>query len=99
MSDSHMMDGFYTCHIVWESYVPGIGRTVILDRSVHLCLAKWGVTPGGGDSSIKCPDVCVGAQAAFHVGPGWAPVGQSWAPNGPQMGPTGAHLGMLLGGS
>ena len=39
----------------------------------------------------------VGSQAAFHVGPGWAPVGQSWAPNGPQMGPTGAHLGMLLG--
>ena len=36
-------------------------------------------------------------QAAFHVGPGWAPVGQSWAPNGPRMGPTGAHLGMLLG--
>ena len=36
-------------------------------------------------------------QAAFHVGPGWAPVGQSWAPNGPRKGLTGAHLGMLLG--
>ena len=36
-------------------------------------------------------------QAAFHVGPGWAPVGQSWAPNGPRMGLTGAQLGMLLG--
>ena len=36
-------------------------------------------------------------QAAFHVGPGWAPVGQGWAPNGPRMGLTGAHLGMLLG--
>ena len=38
------------------------------------------------------------AQAAFHVGPGWAPVGPSWAPVGPPLGPTGAHLGMLLGG-
>ena len=37
------------------------------------------------------------SQAAFHVGPGWAPGGQSWAPNGPRMGLTGAHLGMLLG--
>ena len=37
------------------------------------------------------------SQAAFHVGPGWAPVGQSWAPNGPRVGLTGAHLGMLLG--
>ena len=37
------------------------------------------------------------SQAAFHVGPSWAPVGQSWAPNGPRMGLTGAHLGMLLG--
>ena len=37
------------------------------------------------------------SQAAFHVGPGWAPVGQSWDPNGPRMGLTGAHLGMLLG--
>ena len=48
------------------------------------------------------------AQAAFHLGPGWAPVGprlgpgwapvgQSWAPNGPRMGLTGAHLAMLLG--
>ena len=36
-------------------------------------------------------------QAAFHVGPGLAPVGQSWAPNGPRMGLTGARLGMLLG--
>ena len=37
------------------------------------------------------------AQAAFHVGPGWAPVGPSWAPVGPRLGLTGAHLGMLLG--
>ena len=36
-------------------------------------------------------------QAAFHVGPGWAPVGPSWAPVGPRLGLTGAHLGMLLG--
>ena len=28
--------------------------------------------------------------AAFHGGPGWAPVG-------PRLGLTGAHLGMLLG--
>ena len=28
-------------------------------------------------------------QAAFHVGPGWAPVGQSWAPDGPDWGPFG----------
>ena len=37
------------------------------------------------------------SQAAFHMGPGWAPVGHSWAPVGPRLGPTGAHLGMLLG--
>ena len=37
------------------------------------------------------------SQAAFHVGPSWAPVGHSWAPVGPRLGPTGAHLGMLLG--
>ena len=36
-------------------------------------------------------------QAAFHMGPSWAPVGPSWAPVGPQLGLTGAHLGMLLG--
>ena len=48
------------------------------------------------DSSNE-PGLCVFSQAAFHVGPGWAPVGQSWAPNGPRVGLTGAHLGMLLG--
>ena len=36
-------------------------------------------------------------QAAFHVGPGWAPIGPSWAQVGPRLGLTGAHLGMLLG--
>ena len=45
-------------------------------------------------ADISCPQT---TQAAFHLGPGWAPVGQSWAPNGPRMGLTGAHLGMLLG--
>ena len=29
------------------------------------------------------------AQAAFHVGPSWAPVGHSWAPVGPDWGPFG----------
>ena len=37
------------------------------------------------------------SQAAFHMGPSWAPAGPSWAPIGPQLGLTGAHLGMLLG--
>ena len=41
----------------------------------------------------------VRAQAAFHMGPGWAPIGQSWAPFGPRLGLSGAHLGMLLGGA
>ena len=36
-------------------------------------------------------------QAAFHMGPSWAPAGPSWAPVGPQLGLAGAHLGMLLG--
>ena len=36
-------------------------------------------------------------QAAFHMGPSWAPVGPSRAPVRPQLGPTGAHLGLLLG--
>ena len=49
--------------------------------------------PWEGVKSVHC--LCT--QAAFRVGPGWAPVGKSWAPNGPRMGLTGAHLGMLLG--
>ena len=36
-------------------------------------------------------------QAAFHVGPGWAPVGPrlgpGWAPVGPQLGPGWAPVG------
>ena len=47
--------------------------------------------------AIARPQTPSPSQAAFHVGPGWAPVGQSWAPNGPRVGLTGAHLGMLLG--
>ena len=50
-----------------------------------------------GQRSLDSSSFESASQAAFRVGPGWAPVGQSWAPNGPRMGLTGAHLGMLLG--
>ena len=37
--------------------------------------------------------IIAATQAAFHVGPGWAPVGPqlgpSWAPVGPDCGPFG----------
>ena len=84
----------------------------VLVLSVDVSLGATGgeeedvVTFVGGDSAGEDEGMrlCIGGdevgdppQAAFHVGPGWAPVGQSWAPNGPRMGPTGAHLGMLLG--
>ena len=44
-------------------------------------------------SSVATLQPMMESQAAFHVGPGWAPVGPqlgpSWAPDGPDWGPFG----------
>ena len=52
--------------------------------------------------SDRAVDMCT--QAAFHMGPSWAPtgpqLGPSWAPVGPQLGPSWAPVGpQLLGPS
>ena len=83
---------FRVWHAPWEC-----------DRVLVMCKEQRGGGGGGGgvtcieqEPGITCMEQGL-ALAAFHVGPGWAPVGPSWAPVGPRLGLTGAHLGMLLG--
>ena len=57
---------------------------IIIKKKIN----REGAKNSGGKRAGLLP-AQVSTQAAFHVGPGWAPVGHSWAPVGPDWGPFG----------
>ena len=74
-----------------------ISRSAIHSSSIYHLFTKKSLFLVSSLPLLKSALFGTPTQAAFHMGPSWAPAGHSWAPVGPQLDPTGAHLGMLLG--